>query len=282
MPDDLVRFATAEEKSDVQGMHEANRSAWNEGALRYKEELEATIAFLRGGGANLSPPERDILGPLRGQVGVAVHLQCASGKDSLSLLNFGVAREVIGVDISDVHVENARKLAQALGAPARFVRADVLEVPEELHGIADLLYTGKGALAWLQDLKAWGRSVAKILRPGGRLYVFDSHPFSFLFDMDANHWRVAGYDYFGTVEASKGWPSQYIGTLDRPDRELTWKFERIWTFADIVSAVLQAGLSLERLDEHNVDYWEGFPRIPEAERKKMPLTFSLLARRDAE
>ena len=33
-------------------MHQQNRQAWNEGAVRYEEEVERDIAFLRAGGRN--------------------------------------------------------------------------------------------------------------------------------------------------------------------------------------------------------------------------------------
>ena len=68
--------ATAEE---VRARHEANRAAWNEGAVRYTAEIEETIAFLAAGGSNLHPVERAHLGDLAAWCRTAIHLQCASG-----------------------------------------------------------------------------------------------------------------------------------------------------------------------------------------------------------
>jgi hypothetical protein len=68
--------------------------------------LEDTLAFLRAGGSNLHPIERTNLGDLRAWCTTAIHLQCASGCDTLSLWNEGVTR-VIGIDISDLHIANA-------------------------------------------------------------------------------------------------------------------------------------------------------------------------------
>jgi hypothetical protein len=61
--------ALAASAAEVRACHEANRAAWNEGAARYTEEIEDTIAFLRAGKSNLIP--RRILGRLpQAQTGV--------------------------------------------------------------------------------------------------------------------------------------------------------------------------------------------------------------------
>src|SRR5437773_1973974 len=101
---------------DVSAMHAANRVAWNEAAARYTEDEAATIEFLRSGGKHFVPCELPLLGELRGRCRRAIHLQCASGKDTMSLWNLGAA-EVVGVDISDVHIANARRIAAAVNAP---------------------------------------------------------------------------------------------------------------------------------------------------------------------
>jgi SAM-dependent methyltransferase len=43
-------------------------------------------------------------------------------------------------------------------------------------GVADLVYTGKGALIWMPDIGAWAREAARLLRPGGHLFVYEGHP----------------------------------------------------------------------------------------------------------
>ena len=47
------------------------------------------------------------------------------------------------------------RFAELLGAPARWYRSDVLQTPHELDGTADLVYTGRGALCWLQNMEAY-------------------------------------------------------------------------------------------------------------------------------
>ena len=116
-------------------------------ALRtIRRRFEETLAFLQAGGSSLHPIERANLGDLRTWCGTAIHLQCASGRDTLSLWNEGVA-QVIGVDIADVHIANAQRLSAALGAPATWYRCDVLETPSALDGWRIWCIRGKARCA---------------------------------------------------------------------------------------------------------------------------------------
>src|SRR5205085_11501818 len=99
-----VRPATDAETADPRAMHAANRAAWDEAAERYEGWFDEAVALIRSGGSNLFPVEHDLLGDLRrgrGGAGIrrAIHLQCAGGRDTLSLWNAGAA-EVVGVDAS--------------------------------------------------------------------------------------------------------------------------------------------------------------------------------------
>src|SRR6478735_5300915 len=128
---DHVRPATAAERGDVAAMHAANRAAWDEAAERYEGWLPEAIELIRSGGTNLFPVEVELIGDLHGHCRRAIHLQCAGGRDTLSLWNLG-AEEVVGIDFSPRMLELARRLSEAVGAPARWIEADVLDAPAEL------------------------------------------------------------------------------------------------------------------------------------------------------
>jgi SAM-dependent methyltransferase len=280
-PDDsppLIRPATPAELADVRGMHAANRRAWDEAAERYEGWLAEAIELIGSGGTNLLPPELELIGDLHGRCRRAIHLQCAAGRDSLSLWNLG-AEEVIGVDFSPRMLELAGRLTAATGAPARWILADILDTPHELDGSADLLYTGRGSLMWLADLDAWAAVLARLLAPAGRLVVFEGHPAEWLFDVDQDgRWFLTDYDYFGVPEASKGWSPEYIDRLSIDEPDQAWKFARSWTLGEIVTALLGAGLRLERVAEHPTDWWGGHADVRPEERGRVPLSFSILAR----
>ena len=261
--------------------HESNRFAWNEAAARYAQEIETDIAFLRGGGANFCPPELPFLAGLGEWCGRAIHLQCAGGRDTLSLWNLG-AREVVGVDISDEMLACARAKSDALGAPARWIRSDVLDAPHELDGTADLVYTGRGALLWMMDLPAWARVVARLLKPGGRLYVFEGHPLAWVWDAAADHFRldpVYGNYFDERICAGSDWPETYIPAHCAPVGGYATKYERQHTLGSILNALVAAELRLLRLEEHPDRYWKALPNVPDAELDRLPHTFSLLMER---
>ncbi len=268
----------ARDEAEVRAWHEANRIAWNQGAVAYADEIESTVRFLRSGGSNLHPVERVNLGELKRWCATAIHLQCASGRDTLSLRNEGV-RNLIGIDISDLHIENARTIAGTLGWQATFVRCDVLDTPHEFDGTADLVYTGRGAYCWIHDLNAWAAVAHRLLKPGGVLSFFDDHPVSWLFDFDAEGYVPSGIDYFRHAESSRGWPSVYLGDLGKPIEEHAVKYERLWTVADLHGALVQAGFTVERLGEHPDRYWDAFPNLRPELRGRIPMTLSIIARR---
>jgi SAM-dependent methyltransferase len=279
--DETVRPATADEAANVRHMHAANRSAWDEAAERYERWLAEAIELIASGGTNFLPPELELIGDLRGRCRRAIHLQCAGGRDTLSLVNLG-ADEVVGVDFSPRMLELAERLSVAVGAPARWIESDVLDTPHELDGTADLLYTGRGSIIWLQDLDAWAAVLRRLLSPTGRLVLFEGHPAEWLFDVDADgRWIATDYDYFAGPEASKGWAPEYIDRLSVDEADQHWKFARSWTLGEIVTALLGAGLRLERLSEHPTDWWGGHGDVRPEERGRIPLSFSIVARRGA-
>jgi SAM-dependent methyltransferase len=274
-----VRPATPGEAADVRRMHAANRAAWDEAAERYAGWFDEAVEVIRSGGSNLLAVEQELIGDLRGHCRRAIHLQCAGGRDTLSLWNLGAA-EVVGIDFSPRMLELARRLGAATGAPATWVEADVLDVPHALDGTADLVYTGRGAIIWLGDLDAWAGVLFRLLAPGGRLVIFDGHPAEWLFDGDGEGgWTLTDYDYFGGPEASRGWAPEYIDRLSIPDDEQHWKFARAWTLGEILTALLRAGLRLEQVAEHPVDWWAGHRDVRPDERGRVPLSFSVVARR---
>lgn len=266
---------------DARALHRETARAWDEAAEAYEREVEADIEALRGGLMDFCPPELGLVRELCRDCARAIHLQCAGGRDTLGLWNAG-AREVVGIDISARMLACARRKSDALGAPARWVCADVLDAPADLDGTADLVYTGRGALCWMMDIDAWARAAARLLAPGGALLVFDGHPIASMFDMEADELRLDPEfgDYFlDAVVTCHGWPSTYVGDLGKPEAEHAAKHERLHTIGAIVTAVARAGLRVDLLGEHPDPFWNEFPNLPEDTRRRIPNTFTLLARR---
>src|SRR4029450_5408503 len=70
------------------------------------------------------------------------------------------------------------------GLDGRFVVSDVVDLPDNLEGDFDVVFTSFGALNWLPDLPRWAEVVAHFVRPGGFFYIAEAHPFAWTFDDD--------------------------------------------------------------------------------------------------
>lgn len=266
---------------EVHNRHSNNRIAWNEGALKYRENNQKSVELLQKGKSNIHPIEKENfarIGPLKNWCKRAIHLQCASGYDTLSLILEG-AKEAIGIDISDVHIENAKWIANQLDFHATWHRCDILDTPQELNSSADLVYTGRGAICWIHDLNSWSTVIFRLLKKGGILSLFDDHPINWLIDAEAEEIVFSGVDYFDHAECNKGWPKEYLGHLGKPVEEEAIKHERLWTIGNIIQSLINAGLSIEFFGEHPDEYWSGFPNLKKSDKQKIPMTFSLIARK---
>ncbi len=221
---------------------ELNRRAWNEIAAIRQQNLFPPAAFFAEGGSILDAVLRERVGPVAGLT--LLHLQCATGEETLSWAVAGA--QATGVDISDAQIALARQKAAEAQLDVRFVAADVYALPAELQTATfDVVYTGGGAIPWLPDLQRWAAAVTGALRPGGRLVLYEEHPLAgclWIADskvrIDANYFGRAEPDYSSTWAHFKG------GEMARRT-----KVEFQWPLGDVVSAVAQAGLRIEALEE---------------------------------
>jgi SAM-dependent methyltransferase len=265
---------------DISLIHQETGAAWNEVAANYERGEAEDIAFLRSGGSTLFAPERQILGDLSLWCKRAIHLQCSGGTDTLSLLRQGAA-EVVGVDISERMIAVARRKTEALGANAAWHCSDTLQTPNTLDGTADLVYTGCGALPWMMDIEAWARVVARLLKPGGCLFVFEGHPLDWVWNCDATEYAfdTERGNYFSSALDDRRWPAPVLAGLDLPDDQRPRAREHQWTLGQILNSLVAAGLHLEHFSEHPEPYWDLFPNMPEDLIHRLPHTFALLMRK---
>jgi SAM-dependent methyltransferase len=198
--------------------------------------------------------DRALLGDIAGLRGA--HLQCHIGTDTVSLARLGAS--MTGLDFSGPAVEAATRLAAATGADATFVQSDVYAAVDVLGaGAFDLVYTGIGALCWLPDIRRWAGVVAALLRPGGRLFIREGHPMLWTMD-DRDDDLLVKYPYFEQPEPLT-WTEG--GTYVDTDVIFTQNVSHEWNhgIGEIVSALLDEGLALTGLVEHDSVPWNAFP-----------------------
>ncbi|WP_062317452.1 class I SAM-dependent methyltransferase [Demequina maris] len=218
------------------------------------------------------------------------HLQCHIGTDTVSLARAGA--RVVGVDFSAPALEAAARLAEGLGIDARWVEGDVLDARALVDAALgadrtfDVVYTSIGTIGWLSDLRAWARQIAALLAPGGVLYFRDGHPMLGTIDEDRDE-LVARYRYFADGRALR-WDDDatYVGD---GTVESTVTYEWAHPVSEIVTALLDAGLTIEAMDEGRTLPWRFSPRMverpdgdfewPGEDAARVPCTLTVVARK---
>lgn len=232
--------------------HQQNRRSWNAITPVHNGHKGDQAAFFREGGSTLFEDELELLGDVRDKS--VVHLQCNCGQDSLSLARH--AGSVTGVDISDEAVAFARGLSSATGIAANFIRSDLFEWFDETTAQFDAAFSTYGTIGWLGDLKRWARGVSRVLRPGGRVVLLEFHPV--IWSITPNGLDGDPYftheplpdesgvnDYVGENLA----PSGFVASAEPfANPEPAWSFQ--WTVADILQAVIDAGLQPTTVREY--------------------------------
>lgn len=242
---------------------DATRRAWAQASQKYEHEAAEHLELART--HRLEPVEEEVLA---GEVTGAsvVHPMSGHGLDDLALARLGAA-EVLGLDYSPAAVRSAQARADALGLPCRYreVELPATGLPD---GVADLVYTGKGALIWVADLPAFLTEVRRVLRPGGAFFVYEAHPLVPLWSWDVDEVRVrADRSYFASGHVNDTFPGRGA-------------YEHQRTLAQLVTDVLDAGFAVEHLAEHPEPFWRPEGLAAAAWDGRLPNAVSLLARRD--
>ncbi|MEV8375312.1 class I SAM-dependent methyltransferase [Kribbella sp. NPDC056861] len=240
----------------------ANRVVWERASEKHVREYGVLLAEAARREA-LLPQELELLGPVLERRPVVVHLQSGHGVDDVSLLAAG-ASLVVGVDYSVTAATAAQQRARELGVGAQYVVGEVPVVPIRDRA-ADLVYTGKGALIWMRDLDAWAVEVARLLKLGGQLFVYEGHPAVPLWSWDEDEPRIrADRSYFAESHVNDSFPA---------DGAREWQ----WTLGQIVTAVVRAGLAIEVLAEYAEPFWRHGGVQAAAWQGRLPNSFALLA-----
>lgn len=217
-----------------------------------------------------------------------VHLQCHIGTDTLSLFRLG-AKRVVGLDFSAPALEAAAELARDCAATIEYVESELYDAVAALGPAQfDLVFTGVGALCWLPDIARWAQVVAALLRPGGRLFIREGHPVLWALDFPRPDGVLSiAFPYYETAGTLFHEPASYIAheePLAAPD---SIQFNH--GLAEIITAVMDAGLVLTSIEEHDSVPWnplgDAMELQPDGEYRlrehpeRLPASYTLQARK---
>jgi SAM-dependent methyltransferase len=141
-----------------------------------------------------------------GRGAVVLDYCCGNGLDSIYLAENGAA-QVVGIDISDVSIQNCRRLAIERGVSDhvtfRRMDAEALDFADDAFD----LITEYGVLHHL-DLEAAMRELARVLKPGGHMLCTET----------LGHNVAIRWYRRRTPELRTAWEAEHI--LRRPDFEI--------------------------------------------------------------
>ena len=246
-------------EDETHDYRELNQASWDERAPAHAASPGYNLAAFRSDPAYLSDVvtfDLPLLGDVSGLRGV--HLQCHIGTDTISLARLGA--DMTGLDFSPAAIEQARALSEELGAGVDFVEADLYDAAQVLpHGEFDLVFTGIGALCWLPSVSGWAEVVARLLKPGGRLFIREGHPVL---------WAVADPLPDGRLELDLPYFEREEplvwdggGTYVETDVEFAHNRTLEWNhgLGEIITALLEQGLVITTFVEHDSVPWDPFP-----------------------
>ena len=257
----------------------SNKELWNNWTHLHVQSKMYDVPGFKAGKIPLDSVVRAGVGDVAGKS--LLHLQCHFGLDTLSWARLGA--RVTGVDFSDQAIAQARALSAELNIPAEFICCNLYDLPENLAGQFDIVFTSHGVLSWLPDLNAWGRLVAHFLKSGGKFFIAEAHPFAYVFDDENSAELRVRYPYY-----PKPLPDRFELNGSYASEEEFHGVEYAWThsMSEIVTALISAGLRVDELQEYSYLPWKMFPfmeqgtdgwwRLPER-FPGLPLMFSLQA-----
>jgi SAM-dependent methyltransferase len=252
---------------------EANRAQWDERVPIHLNSEFYDQSGLRSGEGRLTRldeaelqrlfPGENSLFSLAGKR--VLHLQCHFGADTLTIAQRGAS--VVGLDFSAQAIRAARSLASEIGLEdrARFLIANLYDARHALPEPEsfDVIFTTWGTIGWLPDVREWARIIEWFLAPGGTLYFADGHPAATVFDSAPDAASDAAKDHDGMPVFRFPYGGREPVVLDEADDyadgNAVLTHTRTWEWmhptSEIVGALLDAGLRIDKLGEHYEVPW---------------------------
>lgn len=253
-----------------------NRIAWNNKVESHiKSKFYDMERFMKGA-SSLNEIEMQLLGNLAGKT--VLHLQCHFGQDTISMSRLGA--RAVGVDLSDIAIDEARKIAETDKANASFICCDLYELEKHCNETFDLVFTSYGAIPWLPDLNRWAHLIAKFLKPGGEFIMAEFHPVVWMFNDQFN--KIA-FDYFNTgaiVETESG--TYADRNADLTATTVAWNH----SLSEVINNLIRHGLEIVLFNEYDYSPYNCFQNTIQFEQNKyriahlenkIPMVYSLKA-----
>ena len=220
-----------------------------------------------------------VLKQIRTEGAVIGQFCCNNGRELLSLVKSGKAKQGIGFDIAENQVAFANEKAKELGLPCEFEAVNVYDIDGRHREQFDLVLITIGALCWFDDLDRFFAVIAKCMKPGAEILINEQHPCTNMLaqegdePFDPAHRTECVYSYFEHEWTGNG--GMYY---------MTKKSYRSKTFTDythpmseIISGMCSNGIVVTGLQEFNRDICGAFGGI---DRQGFPLSMIIRGKKE--
>jgi SAM-dependent methyltransferase len=263
-----------------QDLIDQNRRAWNEVAPRHAaQNLEQTRQNLRSSTSYyIDSKFRSSLERAGVQGKTLAQFNCNNGRELISALQLGYDKGY-GFDFSTEFIHQARDLASGLDVVAEFIETDIYAIPAEYQGIADVLFLTAGALCWMPSLRGYFTAAYNVLRPGGALIMYETHPVLEMFkpdrELEAGEPLELTYPYF--MEEPIAWEAglDYYSGEKYGDEIVYWYHHSL---SSIMQSVIDSGFVIQEFSEFGHDNSVGYDELAK-QPIGPPMTFILRSNR---
>ena len=257
---------------------QVNRDSWNQRTEAHINSSFYDMPKFKQGQSSLNSIELELLGNIEGKS--VLHLQCHFGQDSISLSRMGA--NVMGIDLSDKAIEQARILAKELNVDTEFICCNIYDLPQHLNKTFDIVFTSYGTIGWLPDLDAWAKIISQYLKPKGQFIIVEFHPTIWMFD---DNFESIGYNYFNEkpiVETEQGTYADREADLTL--KHITWNHP----LSEVFGSLLRENLEIKSFYEFDYSPYNCFNKTIEiAPNKfriahlsnKIPMVYALVAQK---
>ena len=253
----------------------ANKAAWNASASLHSRGAEWDSLLEQAARPDFSvldPELRETIRALGLEGKSAAQVGCNNARELLSLASLKVIPSV-GIDQSGAVLEQGRVLAKAAGLEPRLIEADIYDLPDDV-GTFDLVLVTIGVLNWMPDIGEFFRHVAQVLKPGGQLVIYETHPFLEMVDPDGEDPYRLATSYFRAEPFVQEEPIVYVGKVEQQAAKSYWFVHNLGA---IFSGAIGAGLNIAHFKEYAHSNREELYDQYLNQQAQLPMCFTLVA-----
>lgn len=255
-----------------------NKKLWNQKTeIHYDSDFYNVDSFIKGKDS-LNPIEIGLLGKIKGKR--ILHLQCHFGQDTISLARHGALPT--GIDFSGNAIKKAKKLNEALGTNAKFIKSDIYKLPEILDEKFDIVFTSYGVIGWLPEMNKWADIINHFLKPGGEFIMVEFHPVIWMFSNDFKQIEFSYMDPAPIIEELEGTYTDRHAQIK--EKSVSWNHG----LSTVLDSLIKSGLVIADFKEYNYSPYDCFNNTIKTDdgnykikglEDKIPMVYSVKAKK---